>query len=224
VFVGPDNGVLALAALEDGVEEVRVIENRALTLPRVSRTFHGRDVFAPVAAHLARGVPLAAVGPLVRDGFNVPEFAEPKVHGRALECEVIYIDDFGNVARAPGFGVAPSHLARVRAALPSSRPDRPASGLQPRQLRLRRLLARAGERARPLNPILSFSSFCWHGDKTVLSARGCALKPSARQLLQNILYSVPAYSLSFSLTFRLEKITFRLLNIEFIKPRFALSP
>jgi S-adenosylmethionine hydrolase len=111
VFVGPDNGVLALAALEDGVEEVRVIENRALTLPRVSRTFHGRDVFAPVAAHLARGVPLAAVGPLVRDGFNVPEFAEPKVHGRALECEVIYIDDFGNVV----LNAREEHLLQVGA-------------------------------------------------------------------------------------------------------------
>jgi len=97
VFVGPDNGVLALAALEDGVEEVRVIENRSLTLPRVSYTFHGRDVFAPVAAHLARGIPLTVVGSLVRDGLKVPEFAEPKVGGRALECEVVYIDDFGNV-------------------------------------------------------------------------------------------------------------------------------
>ncbi len=109
VFVGPDNGVLALAALEDGVEEVRVIENRSLTLPRVSYTFHGRDVFAPIAAHLARGVPLAAVGSLTRSGLSVPEFAEPKMSDRTLECEVIYIDDFGNVI----FNARREHLSRL---------------------------------------------------------------------------------------------------------------
>jgi len=97
VFIGPDNGVLSLAALDDGVEEVRVIENRMLTLPSVSHTFHGRDIFAPVAAHLARGIPFSVVGPLAREGMFVPEFVEPKVEGRTLECEVVYIDDFGNV-------------------------------------------------------------------------------------------------------------------------------
>lgn len=97
VFIGPDNGVLSLAALEDGVEEVRVIKNRLLTLPSISPTFHGRDVFAPVAAHLARGIPFGVLGPLAREGMFVPEFAEPTVEGRTLACEVVYIDDFGNV-------------------------------------------------------------------------------------------------------------------------------
>lgn len=111
LFVGPDNGLLALAALEDGIEEVRVIENRALTLPNVSTTFHGRDVFAPIAAHLARGIPLAAVGRLAREGLLVPAFAEPEVRGRTIRAEVLYIDDFGNVV----LNARREHLSQVGA-------------------------------------------------------------------------------------------------------------
>lgn len=111
VFIGPDNGVLSLAALDDGVEEVRVIENSSLVLPSISHTFHGRDVFAPVAAHLARGVPFGAVGPLAREGMLVPEFAEPKVEGRTLVCEVLLIDDFGNVI----LNARREHLSQVGA-------------------------------------------------------------------------------------------------------------
>jgi S-adenosylmethionine hydrolase len=111
VFIGPDNGVLSLAALEDGVEEVRVIENRLLTLPSISHTFHGRDVFAPVAAHLARGVPFGVVGPLAQEGLFVPKFAEPKIEGRTLTCEVVYIDDFGNVV----LNARLKHLSQVGA-------------------------------------------------------------------------------------------------------------
>lgn len=97
IFVGPDNGILALAALEDGIVEVRAIQNPRLTREQVSYTFHGRDVFAPVAAHLARGLPFDEVGPPVEDGLVVPSFARPKVEDGYLECEVLYIDDFGNV-------------------------------------------------------------------------------------------------------------------------------
>lgn len=96
ILVGPDNGVLALAATLDGIEEVRIIENHELTLPRISRTFHGRDIFAPVAAHLAKGVPLVNVGRRV-DEMEVPSFAKPIVKGKTIEGEVLYVDDFGNV-------------------------------------------------------------------------------------------------------------------------------
>ncbi len=96
ILVGPDNGVLALAALRDGIKEVRVVENRELTLPRVSPTFHGRDIFAPVAANLARGVPLASVGRLINE-IELPSFTEPVVKGKIIEGEVLYVDDFGNV-------------------------------------------------------------------------------------------------------------------------------
>jgi hypothetical protein len=65
ILIGPDNGVLmpAAAALGGIVEEARALQNRALMLPRTSSTFHGRDIFAPVAAHLAAGAPLRPLGP-----------------------------------------------------------------------------------------------------------------------------------------------------------------
>jgi len=96
VFVGPDNGLLVLAAKEDGIEEVRAIENRRLMLHPISYTFHGRDVFSPVAAHLALGVPLSEVGPRV-ESLTEPEFTRPVVEQGVLKCEVLHIDDFGNV-------------------------------------------------------------------------------------------------------------------------------
>ncbi|MEM1523550.1 MAG: SAM-dependent chlorinase/fluorinase [Thermofilaceae archaeon] len=97
IFIGPDNGLLAPAALEDGVQEVRLIENPRLTRGKVSRTFHGRDIFAPVAAYLACGLPFEEVGPLIEDGLNIPSFAQPEIKAGYLACEVLYIDDFGNV-------------------------------------------------------------------------------------------------------------------------------
>src|SRR5579864_6618069 len=69
-FVGPDNGVLSLALEEAGPS--RAVELRAprYRLARVSTTFHGRDIFAPAAAHLWRGVRLGALGPALRDGLT----------------------------------------------------------------------------------------------------------------------------------------------------------
>ena len=62
VYVGPDNGLLTLAAPRDQIEAVRHLTNSRYHLEHVSRTFHARDVFAPVAAHLAAGVDLADLG------------------------------------------------------------------------------------------------------------------------------------------------------------------
>jgi hypothetical protein len=59
IFVGPDNGVLSLACSRAGIKEIRSLRNEAYFLEDVSRTFHGRDIFAPVAAHISCGVPLA---------------------------------------------------------------------------------------------------------------------------------------------------------------------
>src|SRR5215472_5002266 len=77
-FVGPDNGVLSLALEEAGA--LRAVELRAprYRLARVSGTFHGRDIFAPAAAHLWRGVRLEAMGPPVRRGLTRLELAEPR--------------------------------------------------------------------------------------------------------------------------------------------------
>jgi len=99
-FVGPDNGLLHPAASEDGIEEVRILTNRALMLERVSRSFHGRDIFAPVAAFLARGGDFAEVGELV-DASSLVELRlkEPcRPLATEVEARVVYVDSFGNAA------------------------------------------------------------------------------------------------------------------------------
>jgi S-adenosylmethionine hydrolase len=65
-------------------------------VPQVSRTFHGRDVFAPAAAHLAKGVPPAEFGPEIREVVK-PEFAKVKRVKGALAGEVLHVDGFGNI-------------------------------------------------------------------------------------------------------------------------------
>jgi S-adenosylmethionine hydrolase len=96
IFVGPDNGLLALAAKHLGVTAVHAIENPSLFRHPVSMTFHGRDVFAPVAGALAAGVPLDAVGPrtdqLVELAIPEPTITKDRIAGR-----VIHVDHFGNL-------------------------------------------------------------------------------------------------------------------------------
>jgi S-adenosylmethionine hydrolase len=97
LFVGPDNGVLSLI-LQDGTpSETRVLSNPEFFLPEVSRTFHGRDVFAPVAAHLARGASPDRFGPVLTGpspvGFDRPVQTAPN----RWEGSIIKIDNFGNI-------------------------------------------------------------------------------------------------------------------------------
>jgi S-adenosylmethionine hydrolase len=94
-FVGPDNGVLSFAVRSEEIKSVHALENETWFLKPVSQTFHGRDVFAPVAAHLARGVSIAKLGPAVANFVRL-DWREAKVHGKSIEGEVIYIDKFGN--------------------------------------------------------------------------------------------------------------------------------
>jgi S-adenosylmethionine hydrolase len=94
-FVGPDNGVLSFALRSEKIKAVRALQNKAYFLEPVSQTFHGRDVFAPVAALLARGVQIAMFGPAVTNFVRL-DWPEPKLHGNSIEGEVIYIDKFGN--------------------------------------------------------------------------------------------------------------------------------
>jgi len=94
-FVGPDNGVLGFCFDLPGARAV------ALTAPRyhrhpVSRTFHGRDVFAPVAAYCSRGVPLAAFGPVVRDPVRLAA-SRPSRRGGRVTGEILLADRFGNL-------------------------------------------------------------------------------------------------------------------------------
>ena len=95
-FVGPDNGLLILAAEDQGIKQVRVIESSRLMLPHVSNTFHGRDIFAPAAAHIANGVSLEEFGPQIT-GAVKPEFARVIRTPDSLAGEVLHVDDFGNI-------------------------------------------------------------------------------------------------------------------------------
>lgn len=95
-FVGPDNGVLVLAAEKQGIVGVREIVNTKLMLPQVSSTFHGRDMFAPAAAHLANGVSPADFGENVRDIVK-PDFTKVKSSKNKLTGEVLHVDGFGNI-------------------------------------------------------------------------------------------------------------------------------
>ncbi|MFQ6068479.1 MAG: S-adenosyl-l-methionine hydroxide adenosyltransferase family protein [Candidatus Bathyarchaeia archaeon] len=95
-FVGPDNGVLMLAALKETLQHVYVVENPRYMLSEVSKTFHGRDVFAPVAAYLAGGCVASEVGEEIFD-YVVPDFAEPRFKKDVVFGEVLHVDDFGNV-------------------------------------------------------------------------------------------------------------------------------
>ncbi len=96
LLVGPDNGVLELAAARLGRRCIRAIENEAWFHHPVSSTFHGRDVFAPVAARLARGDDPAAAGPLVS---GMVDLRLPRVRATPdrIDGEVIYVDAFGNL-------------------------------------------------------------------------------------------------------------------------------
>jgi hypothetical protein len=100
LFVGPDNGLLTLAADSDGgVVSAQILTNESLWLSPLSATFHGRDIFAPVAARLAAGLALEQVGVgidpagLVR--LDVPE---PRRLTGGLAATAVLVDRFGNVA------------------------------------------------------------------------------------------------------------------------------
>jgi S-adenosylmethionine hydrolase len=104
VLVGPDNGLLLPAAERlGGVAAARVITNPAWQLPVTSATFHGRDLFSPVAAHLAVGEPFAEVGHEVDAAslVRLPAVGAAAEDG-ALRTGVVYVDSFGNVRLAGG--------------------------------------------------------------------------------------------------------------------------
>jgi hypothetical protein len=100
LFVGPDNGLLTLAAAADGgVADAHELTNQELWLSPLSATFHGRDVFAPVAARLAAGMPLEIVGRPIDVGcLAALELPVPRGHRDGLSATAVLVDRFGNVA------------------------------------------------------------------------------------------------------------------------------
>jgi S-adenosylmethionine hydrolase len=96
-FVGPDNGVLSLALADDPGARVRALAERRFWRPQVSSTFHGRDVFGPVAAHLALGVPLDDLGPAVADPVRLAIPAVRALGAGEWEATILHVDAFGNL-------------------------------------------------------------------------------------------------------------------------------
>jgi S-adenosyl-L-methionine hydrolase (adenosine-forming) len=97
-YVGPDNGLLVPAAELRGIESAHEIANPAYALEPVSRTFHGRDLFAPAAAHLALGVEPSELGPpLSPDALVRLDLPKPQIGADQLEAHVLYVDRFGNM-------------------------------------------------------------------------------------------------------------------------------
>jgi len=96
LYVGPDNGVLMLSALREEIKRIHEIANSKYMLKSISRTFHGRDIFSPAAACLAKGVSPSDFGPEIPDP-TTPTFAKPSIQKGKVCGEVIHIDGFGNV-------------------------------------------------------------------------------------------------------------------------------
>ena len=96
LYVGPDNGLLMLAAHKEHITNVYQIDNPKYMLSKISKTFHGRDIFAPAAAHLTSGIKPSDFGAAIHD-YVFPEFAKPHARNGELLGEVLYIDDFGNI-------------------------------------------------------------------------------------------------------------------------------
>jgi hypothetical protein len=95
-FVGPDNGVLMVAAQSQGIEHVHELLNPNLMVPQTSDTFHGRDIFAPAAAYLDKGVKPHEFGPEIKNPI-LPQFSIVEQINGVLACEVLHIDSFGNI-------------------------------------------------------------------------------------------------------------------------------
>jgi hypothetical protein len=120
ILIGPDNGLLVPAAERlGGIVEARSIENRALMLPAISSSFHGRDIFSPVAAHLATGTPFEAVGPVipVERLVRLP-VPQPRVAAGELETVITHVLVFGNVT----FAGTPADLEAAIGPLEPGRP------------------------------------------------------------------------------------------------------
>ena len=95
-FVGPDNGVLSFALARKKIKSMRRLENEGFFLKSVSRTFHGRDIFAPVAAHLSKGVAIEKLGPAMDDYVKL-DWPQVQVRQDRIEGEIVYVDRFGNL-------------------------------------------------------------------------------------------------------------------------------
>ncbi len=95
-FVGPDNGILSLAVEGREVQQIVELTNESYHLKPKRATFHGKDIFAPVAAYLSLGIPARDFGPAVKD-YSRLRWPQVMKTASAIQGEIIYIDNFGNL-------------------------------------------------------------------------------------------------------------------------------
>lgn len=95
-FIGPDNGLFTFALQQEKVKQGMALTCPKFFLPRVSTTFHGRDIFAPVAAHLSSGIRPKAFGKNIDSWVELP-FQKPRAKEGKLLGEIIHVDTFGNL-------------------------------------------------------------------------------------------------------------------------------
>jgi len=97
LFLAPDNGVLSFVIAKEESPSIREVTNDEFFLPKISNTFHGRDIFAPVAAHLSKGVSHKELGKRI-DKINEISLPKPILSPDGdLTAEIIYVDSFGNL-------------------------------------------------------------------------------------------------------------------------------
>ena len=138
-FVFPDNGVLTEVLDREGVEKMVSVENRDFFLKPVSGTFHGRDIFAPVAAHLSLGGEMERLGPVTDECVRI-ETSGPEIGEDRVTARVRWIDGFGNlITNCPArlveelsvkwgglaIDLGPHGLAGMAATYETSEPGRP---------------------------------------------------------------------------------------------------
>ena len=155
-FVGPDNGILILAAQSQGIEHVYQLTNPKFMLPKISSTFHGRDIFAPAAAHLEKGVQPIEFGPEINNPIN-PEFAKVKRGNDSLIGEVMHIDGFGNIITNINEKLVQNYAKKVNVELPS--------------ISLKLTFGKAYAQAKPKEPIVLIGS---HGFMEIALNQGSA--------------------------------------------------
>jgi len=107
-FVGPDNGLIWPSVEKENDYKVYLLDNPKFFLPKVSNTFHGRDIFAPVAAYLANGISPEEIGSISQDGLQRLLLPEPIISGNVITGRILYIDRFGNLITN-----IPSHLLEL---------------------------------------------------------------------------------------------------------------
>ena len=96
LFVGPDNGLLTLPLRKETVKQAILLTNQKFFPSEVSSTFHGRDIFAPVAAYLSLGVKPQAFGPSIKSWRKIA-FPDPSMKQEKLVGEIVHVDAFGNL-------------------------------------------------------------------------------------------------------------------------------